>query len=292
MSAELISSTLGLAADRWPPDHYELLGLPRGTTDAARVEAHVLDRMERLRKLQLTHPDAVTDAMNRLAQALVCLTDRTLKGQYDASLGIAPADEAVVSSVAGLSEAGPRVQGTRGPGSVTPATEDRAPPQPPSRRELYRRRVALRRLRMTWDAVGHCLADADRPFASRGELVELIQSLGVLGLLTANDATPFNAEPGRPGAMVLDLTRQPILATRLHDLSPTYRRALAGDWAAADARLRATERDLRSELAPPAFRFWRRQLRRIGRWAFVEHLDLTLVLTGLAALGVALIRAK
>src|SRR5438067_13786456 len=106
MSAELICSTLGLPADRWPPDHYELLGLPRGTADAARVEAHVLDRMERLRRLQLTHPDAVTDAMNRLAQALVCLTDSMLKHRYDVSLGIAPTVEVAGAPVAGLFEAG------------------------------------------------------------------------------------------------------------------------------------------------------------------------------------------
>src|SRR5438477_5469261 len=108
MSAELICSTLGLPADRWPPDHYELLGLPRGVADAARVEVHVLDRMERLRKLQLTHPDAVTDAMNRLAQALVCLTDPALKREYDVNLGLALPVHAAPASVAGLSEAGPR----------------------------------------------------------------------------------------------------------------------------------------------------------------------------------------
>jgi hypothetical protein len=157
---------------------------------------------------------------------------------------------------------------------------------------LYRRRAALRRLRTTWGAIGQCLADADRPFTSRAELVELIQNLGVLGLLTAKDATPLNGEPSRPGAMVIALTRQPILATRLHDLSPTYRLALAGDWAAADARLRIAEHQLQRELTPQPFRRWRRRLRRIGRSAFIEHLDLTLVLTGLAALGVALIRAR
>ena len=37
--------------------------------------------MERLRRYQLAHPDAVTDAMNRLAQALVCLTDPAAKSR-------------------------------------------------------------------------------------------------------------------------------------------------------------------------------------------------------------------
>ena len=124
------------------------------------------------------------------------------------------------------------------------------------------------------------------------ELVELIQNLGVLGLLTTENGAPLSGEAGQPGSLVLGLTRQPILATRLHDLSSSYRRALAGDWAAADARLRAAEHAIDRELSPQLTRRVRRQLRRLGRWAFVEHLDLILVLTGLAALCVALIRAR
>jgi len=289
MSVALISSTLGVPADRWPPDHYELLGLPRGPADAARVEAHVLDRMERLRKLQLTHPDAVTEAMNRLAQALVCLTDPKLKREYDASLGIATPAAAVgwVESSRPTSDPSVGLEDSTHPTRTTKPVN-----VAPTRRTLYRRRVALRRLRSAWDSVGHCLADADRPFASRAELVELIQNLGLLGLLTAQNGTPLSAAAGQPGALVLGLTRQPILATRLHDLSPTYRRALAGDWAAGHAKLWSAEHDIRRDLGSHPLRRGRRQLRRLGRWVLVEHLDLTLVLTGLAALGVALIRSR
>src|SRR4051794_41288939 len=86
MSVELICSVLGLPPGRWPPDHYTLLGLEPGSADVAQVEGHVLDRMERLRRYQLAHPDAVTDAMNRLAQALVCLSDPAAKAAYDANL--------------------------------------------------------------------------------------------------------------------------------------------------------------------------------------------------------------
>jgi hypothetical protein len=157
---------------------------------------------------------------------------------------------------------------------------------------LYRRRVALRRLRSAWDAIGLCLADPDRQFTSRVELVELIQNLGVLGLLTTVEAAPLSTDSGKPGSLVLGLTRQPILATRLHDLSPSYRRALAGDWAAGNTKLRTAEHELRRELGQRPVRRLRRQLRRLGRWVFVEHLDLMLVLTGLAALGVALLRAR
>ncbi len=80
----------------WPPDHYALLGLPRGIGDFAEIEARVLDRMELLRPHQLLHPDAVTDGMNRLAQALVCLTDPVARAGYDRGLGIAPSPFEVV----------------------------------------------------------------------------------------------------------------------------------------------------------------------------------------------------
>jgi hypothetical protein len=42
--------------------------------------------MERLRRYQLTHAEQVTEGMNRLAQALVCLTDPVARTAYDAKL--------------------------------------------------------------------------------------------------------------------------------------------------------------------------------------------------------------
>src|SRR5262245_12031578 len=47
--------------------------------------------MDRLRAHQLLHPDAVTEGMNRLAQALVCLTDPVARAAYDRTHGFAPA---------------------------------------------------------------------------------------------------------------------------------------------------------------------------------------------------------
>ncbi len=91
MDHDRLCSWLGLSPGAWPPDHYALLGLARGTGDFADIEARVLDRMEWLRQHQLLHPDAVTAGMNRLAQALVCLTDPVARAAYDRGLGIAPA---------------------------------------------------------------------------------------------------------------------------------------------------------------------------------------------------------
>jgi hypothetical protein len=84
MSHELICTWLGLEPGDWPPDHYRLLGLEPGESDTARIEQQVHDRLEAVRRYQLLHPELVTEAMNRLAQAYVCLTDPDARRAYDA----------------------------------------------------------------------------------------------------------------------------------------------------------------------------------------------------------------
>jgi hypothetical protein len=86
MTHACICDWLGLPDEVWPPDHYRLLGLPPGEGDAARIEQQVHDRLEVVRRYQLLHPEHVTEAMNRLAQAFVCLTDPVAKQAYDAKL--------------------------------------------------------------------------------------------------------------------------------------------------------------------------------------------------------------
>jgi hypothetical protein len=86
----LLRSWLGLPHGPWPPNHYTLLGLPTGRCDPASVERLVLARMAQLRPHQLLHPELVTEGMNRLAQALICLTDPVARSVYDAELGVAP----------------------------------------------------------------------------------------------------------------------------------------------------------------------------------------------------------
>jgi hypothetical protein len=82
----LLRSWLGLPAGPWPPDYYALLGLTPGPCDPAALETRVLDRMDKLRRHQLLHPELVTEGMNRLAQALICLSDPAAKAAYDAEL--------------------------------------------------------------------------------------------------------------------------------------------------------------------------------------------------------------
>src|SRR6516225_3277139 len=91
MKHETICDWLGLADEAWPPDHYRLLGLEPGEVDAARIEQQVHDRLEIVRRYQLLHPEVATEAMNRLAQAFVCLTDPEAKKAYDTRFAAAPA---------------------------------------------------------------------------------------------------------------------------------------------------------------------------------------------------------
>jgi hypothetical protein len=82
----IISGWLDIPADCWPPDHYTLLGLSAGETDVTHIEQQVQQRLERVRRYQLCNPEAATEAMNRLAQAFVCLTDPQARRIYDRCL--------------------------------------------------------------------------------------------------------------------------------------------------------------------------------------------------------------
>jgi hypothetical protein len=86
MSHDLICAWLKLPTSSWPPDHYTLLGLEPGDSDAARIDQQAHERLELLRRYQLAHPDQVTEAMNRLAQAFDCLSNPAAKKAYDAVL--------------------------------------------------------------------------------------------------------------------------------------------------------------------------------------------------------------
>jgi hypothetical protein len=88
MDYDLICSWLGLPLGTWPPDHYRLLGLDSGENNAELIEQRVHERLDTVRRYQMMHPEQATEAMNRLAQAFVCLTDPSAKKSYDVQLGI------------------------------------------------------------------------------------------------------------------------------------------------------------------------------------------------------------
>src|SRR5216683_3025262 len=100
MNHQQICTWLGIADASWPPDHYRLLGLEAGEPNIERIEEQVHRRLEAVRRYQLTNPELVTEAMNRLAQAFVCLTDAAAKQAYDVELRGDPEVEQVGPAVA------------------------------------------------------------------------------------------------------------------------------------------------------------------------------------------------
>jgi hypothetical protein len=95
MDYTLLQSWLRLPAGSWPPDYYTLLDLPVEQAEAGPIEQRVMERMEVLRRHQIRHPELVTEGMNQLAQALVCLTDPDEKAAYDLKRGVLPKPKTV-----------------------------------------------------------------------------------------------------------------------------------------------------------------------------------------------------
>jgi hypothetical protein len=100
MNRDVVYTWLDLPPGSWPPTYYQLLGLEPGPVETERVEQLVHQRLESVRRYQLTHPEQATEVMNRLAQAFVCLTDPEAKKAYDASLAGEESDAAAPVAVA------------------------------------------------------------------------------------------------------------------------------------------------------------------------------------------------
>jgi curved DNA-binding protein CbpA len=124
MDHDLICQWLQLPKGCWPPDHYQVLGVERRQVTAELVEHQVHERMEIVRRYQLAHPDEATEAMNRLAQAYVCLTDPDSRADYDA----APAFRGRAGVGIGTGAAGADAQAADG---VLPLDTRRPCPNPP-----------------------------------------------------------------------------------------------------------------------------------------------------------------
>lgn len=250
MSTERIRSALGV--DTWPPDHYAILGLTPGPVDAADVEQRARERTERLRTYQLAEPDAATDALNRVAQALVCLTDTATKRTYDDA-------------------------------RQKPASE---PPESANvdRRATYRTLSAARQLRAAWARLGPLLNDAPARSLDRAASADLLRQLWLIRRGVDRSDIPNLADGA--GHLIVSLARRPRILRTARAFGEHDRKRVAADWAAGSERIERHFQELSATVRRPRYRALRVLSRRLKTYA----LDWFLVLIGALALGIALFR--
>jgi hypothetical protein len=309
-----IQSWLKLPSGAWPPDHYTLLGLPPGCADIGLIELRVLERMELVRRYQLPHPEAATEAMNRLAQALDCLGDGQARRLYDASLGLASTGSTTVTPAV-FSEPPPQMLVPPPLEEPTPAVEvlelppdeptPAAPPEPQSeapsvqvveqsahraeRRLVVARLVRARRCLRAWEAGRDFLADPERRLVRRTDAAELMGRLTEIGRWAIH-AEEWVGGPGQPGGLVVALARQPLTVHTFRALLPSQREALARDWVAGRLVLYDECKRLRAQLGKA------RSKRRFGRgWErlrrkVASHPEWAFLVLGASALAVAAVR--
>jgi hypothetical protein len=285
--------------------------------------------MERLRMHQLRHPELVTEGMNRLAQALICLTDAGTRAAYDAELGLAngrrepvgpPSESPSVSEEAKAPEplVVPFAPGLEPPEFGPPPEfvpeplpapyellpDDKPPPKPEpllplpegrwkpnTRRELFAQLALVRRLMAAWQKLKPVLADPREPLARPASVLALLEAVAALQPLL--DAFRRVLEPlGGAGTLVLTLLQQRFLLATFRTLLPEQRQALSLDWRRAELALRAEHDRLREVVrSGRPFRRSARRGNRLVRWV-ARTPEVMLVALMIASLVAAVLRGR
>jgi hypothetical protein len=297
MEKDLICRWLDLPAGSWPPDHYTLLGFERGAQDLARAEVLVQERMQRVRPFQLTHPELATEAMNRLAQAWLCLTNVEERAVYDVQLfqdadrvetpqpeslaaepDIPPAESPVPSPTEQVQS---RPEPTARPLLPAPAL-----PLPRNRRAFLHAVAEVRRAAMAWDAVGPYLMAPESLENRPAEIREFTRRMQALAALVRGDGLPLGLS-GKVGEQVMTLARQQSIFPVLRTFSPEQKSSLALDWKAGRDWLRSWRGSLHEAIPQIQGRAsLPRVWRRLGRF-YLDHAATFLFLAGWLALDLS-----
>jgi hypothetical protein len=326
MKPDLICEWLGLPAESWPPDHYRLLGLAPGESDASLIEQRVQQRLESVRGYQMKHPEQATEAMNRLAQAYVCLTEPASKRAYDAALlGAAATAVAVAEPARSPSPApdalawlfGPALTRSRSPSSTPPPLARLTPLAPPppkpvesaelidpviaaaqqsaparrglgTKRALYNRVVATRQFLSVWNELGKYIESPKRRVSRSADGPELNRLYQDMVQLRGRFPRLIGAA-GQPGYLVVVLSEQEA-AKSIRALDESQREALSRDWSAGRKLLTAHRDFLRQEIRVMRKRTFKDRMMRAAYAVLTDQPAVTFFLLLLLALNIALWR--
>lgn len=329
VDTSVICGWLGIPREQWPPDHYTLLGLTVGEKDAARIERQVQKRLDEVRRYQLAHPEPATEALNRLAQAYVCLTDPQARQAYDRSLfgeAAAPAaiplpetashtstptqevdpdflalvEEEVRAAHAAQTPAAPVPEAPPPPLPPIPTKPEElpSPTQAPrtvaerglgTKRQLYERIVRTRALVHLWKYAGKYLGHKKRRLTRPSEAREFIELL--TALREEMEGFPkILGEAGQAGYLVVSMARQPTVVPTFQTLLASQRESLARDWLAGLKVLQEHQRYLRQETRGLRHKTFLGLALRAVRSFLNDNPAGWLIVLGLLALIIALVR--
>jgi hypothetical protein len=168
------------------------------------------------------------------------------------------------------------------------------PWMPPSRRALFARIVAIRRLLVPWQKLKPLLGNPREPIDRPIQVLILLEAVAeVRPLLNSVSGVAGSLE--LPGGMVAALLQQPMSLHTIRSLLPDQRRAVASDWLRAETALVRESARLRELVrSGRPFRHHFRnasQLGRLGRWLLRTPESVLLVIV-LAIAFAALIRSS
>lgn len=267
MSRELICSILKVPPEPWPPNHYTLLGISTSEIDPARLEARASELSALLRTYQLSYPEPVTEALNRIAQALVCLQDPRARAEYDAQL-----------------------TGNRSAASRSPVAPRRERNHADPRREPYRILAFGRKWLDGWMQLERWMGESRAQLHDRRDAAALMAAVGNLRELAKHQYAILFLDETTPGATVMQLVRRRRTLHSWRKLSTDQKRLLAADWSAAANAFRRESRRRRQRI--PKRRQPCQTMRRWTRYYVGDGLDLAIVVLALVAVAIALVRNR
>jgi hypothetical protein len=157
-----------------------------------------------------------------------------------------------------------------------------------TKRSLYRRLAATRRLQRAWEEAGKYLGAPQRRLGKPSEATELIQQLQAIRIGLEN-VPPLLGNAGQAGYAVVALARQATPVPIFQILYPSQRETLAQHWKSGLVLLRTYREYLRQEIQALRQQNWfGRSIRQVRTLLAGQSVTVLLLLMALLALGVAL----